>query len=1206
MYNFAPDMCTFTSLSGITGVTPVYSGVVVLGSSALVTVPSGKYYGIELQSDIFPLCKEMRLYVGDSSAYYTNFTYTTLSGQTFSSHGNVNVNTGYCTPVMSNYIKFTDATSSGVYNLLTPQMTGPTAPSPYKVTGDYSSTYYPWQAFDRTTLNNSDVWAFNGAPSVGSPKRLMFSFGAGNAKTVTHYRFTCGSAINELPKDWTLQGTNDPYAVYSDPSTSSKWTTIDTRAGALVYGTWEWTDIFEVASPRPFIAYRLVITANNGSATYVTIGECRFYSTDRIIKSNTLAMVIANSEWGPDSIQAYKAFTQTNTDTSDCWWSRYAPSAGSPKILAVYVGSQGKVINKYALLSRNHSSGTNERSFPRDWTLWGSNTDNPNINTDTEWTLLDTRTSIGDPGQNTWSAYFTFDNSRAFKWYKIKITNRNGTWDNVGIGELKLVEASAVTRSPLLSWTTKSGTWNSQGYYGYTLPTATGIYSVRMFYGNKSRYTQTVSGVQLLSDSQSIVNLSGTITPFTFSFQDTAPQVLSIKNNWSGNAFPKIQPKYTGLYDIDRNIFFSTNYSISGSEGDWIGINSGTFSFPEHYDWSLGTSSGIETYRRSLRLLSTSYSGTWISPVFDCGRDLGSIYAYSTGSTLPAIEVKALETPPPKASFLIITTENTHESLMYKHKRIVIDNNGVVLSWVECNSPYTGNKLWRHADYTFAGSPLNYYGTINQKGTAAFLCPGITTCGDMDPQEAIADQSLWYNLCTSKINDTSKWNMGTTVSGLEWGPKIMVLYTKVFPLEASDAFVVVSITSTTLTETSINQHICVNVAFQDGTETRMTMPVMTLRNTRLTPEDNYDVIADIGNNSWWVYLGGLVSKIYKFDAGSMNSVRIIGGLYVAPEAASSLPDSFKDPDPELSETFPIVDTEGPTDNIPRLDDYLGYLYYLDLEGEYKRIIEIPDPEFRGFWAMTASGITLFEEQYDYGSPALYNRGEVTNSTINSTVFTELHTGACDPEGNLWAVDLTQERLVRVNIKRLQDSSDPNVIDYDNYVDGILGVYPHAQDGLAYVLTSDELDHSQQDVIRMVHAGQSPGARGKYMCTVSGFYSAPYKYGVHFTGNSYTDYYLPYRTDPIWGVDKGNWFPVPNGSTLPQGRFKQFRLKLSRTDLNKTSPILERIRIPQAIVVPPLDKGQTRDIAVRTIFQHCKTYGLFSSKLIIWWTDEEYR
>jgi hypothetical protein len=1200
MYNFAPDMCSFTSISGITGVTPVYSGVVYLNPSTPVTVPSGKYYGIELQSDIFPLCSEMRLYVGDSSAHYTNFTYATLSGQAFSSNGSSNTNTGYCTPAMLNYVRYIDGTSSGTTTLLTAKMISNTSPSPNVVTGDYLGGYLPWQAFNQTTVNTSDVWAA-GVPSVGSPKRLMYSFGPGYAKAVTHYRFTCGGTINQLPRNWTLQGTNNPYAVYSDASDSTQWATLDTRTGVYVTGTWEWTDIFTIANPRPYVAYRLIITANNESTSYVTIGECRLYSVNQDIQTSMISLVTSNSEWSADALQSWRAFTQTNVDTNDCWASRYVPSVGFPKVLATYVGSGGKAINKYAILSRNNSAGIDARAFPRDWTLWGSKNSNPNINTDTEWTLLDTRSSISDPGQNLWTSYFTFDNSQSFQWYRIKITNRNGTWDYVALAELKLIEASAVIRTPQLSWTTRSGTWDSQGYYSYILPTATGIYSAKAFYGNKSRYTQTVSGVQLLSESQSAVSLSGAITPLSFSFLDDVPQVIAIKNSWEGTYLPKMQPKYTGAYGIDKNIFFSTNYSVSGSSGDWVGLNSGTFSFPEHYGWSLGTSSGIETYRRALRLQDTSYSGTWLSPVFECGRDLSNIYVYSTGSTLPTIEVKSAETPPPKASFLLVTTENTHENLMYKHKRVVFDTNGTALSWIECNSPYTGNKLWRHADYTFAGAPLNYYGTINQNGTAAFLAPGITTCGDMDPEEAMADPSFWYSLCTCKINDTSQWNMGPTVSGLEWGPKITVLYTKVFPLEASESFVVVSIVSTTLTESSDNQHISVGVAFQDGSQTRMAMPVLTLRNTRLVPADTYEVIADVGNNSWWIYLGGPVKKMYKFDAGSLNCIRIIGGLHVAYQLS---------PFAEYAggtEDLPIVDDalSYPSGG-PRLDDYLGYLYALPMETTYKRLIEIPDPSFRGFWALTTSGITLFEEQYDYGSPALYNRGEVTSSTINPIVFSELHSGACDPQGNLWVVDFTQERLVRVNIARFQDATDPNKIDYDNYIDGIVGVYPHTQDGLAFVLTSDEIDHPQQDVIRMVHAGQSLGARGKYLCTVPGFYSAPYKYGLHFTGMSYTDYCLPYRTDPVWGIDRGTWIPVPNGSTLPQGRFKQFRLRLSRSSLNKTSPVLERMRIPQAISIPPLDKGQTREIAVKTIFQDCKTYGLFNTRLIMWWLEEEYR
>jgi hypothetical protein len=1170
MYNYAPSMYSITALKTISGVTPVSSGIVSLSTDATVTVASGKYYGIEIQSDLFNLCKEVRLYVGDPSAYHAGVVYTTLSGQGFSAHGSVNVNTGYCTPAMTDYIKFTDATSSGIYNLLTPKMTGPTTPSPCKVTGDYLSTWYPWQAFDRTYLNTGDTWAA-GLPSTGNPKRIMFSFGAGNAKTVTHYRIQCGDAINEFPRDWTLQGTSDPYAAYSDATTSSKWTNLDTRTGVYIYNVQEWSDIFTIASPRLFTAYRFVVTANNGSSSYVEFSECRFYSSDQSIKSNTLGMVLPNSEYTPDAIQAWKAFSQSNVDASDCWASRYLPSTGSPKILAVYVGNQGKVINKYALLSRNHSGGINDRAFPRDWTLWGSNSDNPGVVIDTEWTLLDTRVSVGDPGQNVWTSYFTFDNALSFRWYKIKITNRNGTYDHTAVAELKLVETSYALRYPVLN--TASGTMSHDvsGYYVYSFDDPLPLYSVKVFYGNKSSTVQTVSGLQLLGEGSSIICLSGAITPLRFSFQDQPPSYFTITSAFSGSVIPRLQPTYTGVYDVDRNIFFAP----SGS-ADWVGLDSTAYAFPEHYGWDLGTSSGVESYRTSLRLSSTSYSGTWTSPIFDWGRDLGFFYVYSTGYTGPQIEVRTSETPPPRATFLVATTENTHQNLMYKHKRIVIDSKGNALSSVECNSPNTGNKLWRHADYTFAGTPLNYRGAVNNNGTAAFLCPGITTCGDMDPEEAIADQSLWYNLCNCKITDTSKWNMGTMVSGLDWGPRVMVLYTKVFPMEREDSFFVTSITSRSMAEDWDAQRIKINIGFQDGDTTRFTMPVVTLHQQRLLASDTYEIIADVANNAWWAYLGGSIGKIYKFDVGSLNCVRVFGGSQ----------DTTQTPTPRA------------------LDEYLGYSYVMDFDGAYKHLVEVPTPDFCGFWAFTTSGINLFEEYYEGASPAIRNRGEILNSNFNTNYFQELHQGACDYTGNLWVVDLAQERLIRVNIQEVLSQGE-NQVDYDNAVDGILAVSPQQTGDIAYILTSNEIDHPEQDVIRMVHAGQSVGARGKYLCTVSGFYSAPYSYGVDFHSLSYTDYYLPYPSDTTWGRT-GSWMPLTNGSALPQGRFKQFRLTLSRPSVEKTSPILERIRIPQPMILPSREKKSSITIAVKTLLSRCKSYGLFNIKSLIYWTDEEYK
>jgi hypothetical protein len=1165
-------------------------------STDIVTVPSGDYYGIELQSDALPLCKEIRIYTGDPSSY-AYFTLATLSGgRTISADGSTNINIDYCIPPMADYIRYTDGTTGGLARI-TPAMTSDSTPSPCVVTGDFSfknnGWRYPWLAFNQSPpaipdISYSDGWA----PGV-LPGRCMISFGAGNAKKATYYRFyICDNSQNAMPKDWAIQGTNDSSAVYSDSLGSSKWTTLSTVSGASATQGFGWSDLYAMINPQPYIAYRMVIT-DAPWAPSLFIGEIYLYEGDLVVDPSVLTLAKANSEWGyvigssdaiyiPSTTNAWKAFGQYSGSMTDPggwytiqgWITTGLPSINNPKILAVYVGAGGKAINKYVLRSFGPSS-SNNANFPKDWTLWGSVNNNPDINNDAGWVLLDSRTGIGDPGMGQWSSYFTFNNGNTFKWYRIKVTNSEVSNGRVGILDFKLVEASITVQTPSLVWTSMSGTWNSQGYYSYTFPEAAAIYTAQVTYVNNSNANQTVSGIQLLSDGNNSVSISGTISPLNFSFL-SEPQVLAIHNTTGGSALPKIQVKYTGKYEVDRNIFISTTPDASSG---WVGLDSGGYNFPERYPWELGTLSGTEVFRHALQLSNTMITGTWISPVFDWGSDLGQFYAYSRGNYIPKLEARTSLAEPAKAVFLITTTENTHENLMYKHKRVFIDSTGALIGRVECNSPQTGNKIWRVADYTFAGQPLNYYGSVNVRSKAAFLCPGITACGDMDPVQESNDPTKWYNLCTSTLSGSSLWNSGVTISGLEWGPKITALYTKTFPLEDSDAFFVASITTTTMTEASDKQKIRVNMALQDGDDTRVAMSVITLNDQRLLPSDTYDVIADRANNGWWVYLGGTVGNIYKVDVGSFNGIRVFGNT-----GAKGRPSIL-----ELAD-----------------DQFLGYQYRLELDGEFKHIVEIPKTDYSGFWAFTASGITLFEEDYTYENPFVSNRREITYSTISYKYFTELHTGSCDTEGNMWIIDLAEERLMRVNLSRAMNQSDPNPVDYDNIIDGVIGVYPHPNNGSAYVFTSDEVSHPGQDSIRMVHAGQSPGSTGKYLCSVPGFCSAPYKYGVSFTGNVYDDYYLPTPSDPVWGPYVGNWLPVTNGGGLPAGRYKQFKITLSRANTNSGTPIIDRIRVPRSISLKPLDKNQTHQVAIKTQFERSRTFGVFNAKIIVWWNDEEYK
>lgn len=875
----------------------------------------------------------------------------------------------------------------------------------------------------------------------------------------------------------------------------------------------------------------------------------------------------------------YEAFTQTNSVTGDCWQSSNTQMSGTAPhcLMFTFSGTVGKVINRYQILSRNDSNSS-YRGFPRDWVLQGTSDSRAVAYSDLYWTTLDTQSSISDPGQNTWSSIFNFDNGQSYTKYRLRVTARNNQSTGVYytcVGELKLIEADQVYSYPVFQW--YPGSWSSISGTSIDKAINTSMDRLRIFIGNLGTSSVTISGLSVWAEGDENVSLVGPSPTLRYTFTDPGPLLIDIKNTHSGSVFPKVSLDYTGNYEVDRNIFFSADYpTVSDpSESTWEGLDSGGLLIPERYSWVTGTFSGTVVYRRSLQLADTSYSGTWLSPVIDTNYDPLNLYVYPLGSIYPKIEVRSSDIPPSESVFMISTTENTHQNLMYKHKRVVVDSNGHVISRVECNSPQTGNKIWRMADYTFADKPLNYYGSVNSLGTASFLAPGYTTCGDIDAVQEALDQTKWYNLCMCSLSGTNLWNTGVVASGFEWGPTKSVLYTKTFPLENSEGVFFSAIVTSTSQESDEKIRTRVNMGFYNHDRVMFTCPAITHFGVRLGPDDYYDVVEDYANSGWWAYLGGDIGKIYKMDVGSFNTIRVFG--------AGNL------------------ENDDPSDD----DEFYGYLYNLDIENDYRHIVSIPNPNFSGFWAFTSSGICLFKEEYTYETPSLDNVRQIYGSTIISGAFIDLFQGACDSFGNLWVVDLSAERLLRVNLSRTLNTNDPNPIDYDNMISGLISVYPHPTNESAYVFRSGSIQNPDQDTIFMVNAGQSPYSMPQFVCAVPGFLSSPFKECVSFTGATFSDLYRVVSTDPFWGTGKGGWTTVNNKSALPRGRYTQFRLTLSRASLTRTTPQVQKVRMPKPLALEPLDKLQSRTIAVKTEFNKAKTFGIFNTNLRVWWFDEEF-
>lgn len=130
-----------------------------------------------------------------------------------------------------------------------------------------------------------------------------------------------------------------------------------------------------------------------------------------------------------------RAFNNINYSQGDEWRSKAAPTGGDPIWLKFDFGSGNtKTVIRYQLQAAysDPNAVVRDAAFPRDWTFEGSNNDS-------DWTELDSRTNIEDPGHLELVDY-SFENTVAYRYYKWEITDRNGEHDYVAIGEAVMME----------------------------------------------------------------------------------------------------------------------------------------------------------------------------------------------------------------------------------------------------------------------------------------------------------------------------------------------------------------------------------------------------------------------------------------------------------------------------------------------------------------------------------------------------------------------------------------------------------------------------------------------------------------------------------------------------------------------------------------------------------------------------------------------
>ena len=124
-------------------------------------------------------------------------------------------------------------------------------------------------AFDENTATK---WVGNWTSSPNYPW-LMYQFPNNDLRAVRWYTITSSADIatnpGRAPKSWQFQGSNN----------GTTWITLDTRTNqANTTNATAWN--YQTTNTTPYKYYRLNITANNGDANYVEIGDFKLQAAD--------------------------------------------------------------------------------------------------------------------------------------------------------------------------------------------------------------------------------------------------------------------------------------------------------------------------------------------------------------------------------------------------------------------------------------------------------------------------------------------------------------------------------------------------------------------------------------------------------------------------------------------------------------------------------------------------------------------------------------------------------------------------------------------------------------------------------------------------------------------------------------------------------------------------------------------------------------
>lgn len=482
------------------------------------------------------------------------------------------------------------------------------------------------------------------------------------------------------------------------------------------------------------------------------------------------------------------------------------------------------------------------------------------------------------------------------------------------------------------------------------------------------------SGVYLYSWSNPIVvSVSGIIMPSS----DLPPIEVQIYNDspQKTNAIAKILPSYTGDYVVDRSIKLTTNYNydVAGSGTVWYDIDHG-IAVPEQISWYKGKFNSTIYTMGELRLFGGTSSGSWVSPVFYIpDSECRSAVVYSTGSIVSTnissayklLEVRATDSPPPKARFIITSTDNRTNNLMGYHKRIYMDDLGNIINMQICSGNTADNyKLWRDPAGNFGNKMLKQYPNMNEYDDAVFYASGYTNCTSNSIPTAELNRFIFCKTDLD-VKDYSGWSVGKSATGQIGGASKTVIFTK--PLKVYDfpgLWQAISIVGDFVGNVTYVQRAMFNQTQYLWSQHMQYSWAFFNTDIGYAACEAHDI------DGFWVQIQNTIDKYNLVDSSPVAS--------------------------------------------------------FDSNGNYfKFMAAVPNSKIRGFWGIGDNFISFYNHTEQIGGN-LEQVFTVQNSYYNSNYLSDLYSGAVDQNNNLWAVSVSGNRVVRVNYSAQQIDFDMTV------------------------------------------------------------------------------------------------------------------------------------------------------------------------------------